>query len=133
MENRIGQAAPGRTTTTQADEALRRARNADTTATAVATTDRQNAIRQMIAARSGRNFLAGIHAMTTKLPSQAGLALRITVTVIDTGEDVGTVDVDSVNADDLGNLAARRAATFHAKPTPAPNGKPALRLVGGGR
>ncbi|HEX5567111.1 MAG TPA: hypothetical protein VFY14_09350 [Streptomyces sp.] len=132
MENRIGRAtirrdAPNTSesfhATTQADEALRRARTADFD------------IHRALARRAGLMFLRGLTDMTRQLPSPTGVALRITVTVIDSGEDLGSVDVDSTNLDDLGRLASRRAATFHRKPAPdpAPTGKPALRLVGGDR
>lgn len=127
MQNRSGRTPVQNTQPTQADEALRRAQSADSDA------------RRMLARRAGLMFLRGLTDMTRQLPSPAGTALRVTVTVIDSGEDLGSVDVDSTNLDDLGRLASRRAATFLRKPalaavpSPAPSGRPVLRVVGGGR
>ena len=110
--------------TTQADEALRRSRAADV-----------DSAREMLARRAGLQFLRGLNDLTRRLPHPNGVALRVTVTVIDSGEDLGSVDVDATNASDLGFLASRRDHTVRttAAPASAPAGKPALRLVGGGR
>ena len=80
-------------------------------------------------------FLRGLTDLTRNLPHPNGPALRITVTVIDSGEELGSVDVDSTNASDLGFLASRRNASVRAKTTPAPvfAGRPNLRVVGGDR
>jgi hypothetical protein len=122
MENRIGSAAPSRTATTQADEALRRSRAADDSA------------RDMLARRAGLQLLRGLTDLTRNLPHPHGTTLRVTVTVIDSGEDLGSVDVDATNASDLGFLASRRDTSIRtAAPAPAPTGRPSLRLVGGGR
>ena len=108
---------------TQADEALRRV------------TAQQDTARAMLARRAGLMFLRGLTDLTRKLPHPNGPALRITVTVIGTGEELGSVDVDSTNASDLGFLASRRNASVRAKTTPAPvyAGRPNLHVVGGGR
>ncbi|WP_055694238.1 hypothetical protein [Streptomyces prasinopilosus] len=102
-------------------------------------------IRNMLARRAGLTLLRGLADLTRRLPSPDGPALRVTVTVIATGEEVGSVDVDATNTDDVGHFASRRAETFRAKTTPtpaaglavvsapAPAGTPVLRLVGGGR
>ncbi|MCX4911828.1 hypothetical protein [Streptomyces sp. NBC_00878] len=91
--------------------------------------DQQRIAREMLARRAGRNLLGGLTDMATEVPSAAGVALRVTVTVIDSGEELGTVDVDITNVDDLGAIASRRAAHLRAKPAPA--GKANLHLVGG--
>lgn len=91
--------------------------------------DQKRIACDMLARRAGRNLLHGLTDMVTEVPSAAGVALRVTVTVIDGGEQLGTVDVDITNADDLGAIASRRAAQLRAKP--APVGKTKLHLVGG--
>ncbi|GGS96304.1 hypothetical protein [Streptomyces violaceus] len=91
--------------------------------------DQKQIAREMIARRAGRTLLVGLGDMVREVPSDAGVALRVTVTVIDSGEQIGTVDVDTTNADDIGYIATRRAAGLRNRP--APTGKPALRLVGG--
>jgi len=124
--NRIAQ-VPNHTTpdSTQADEALRRV------------TAQQDTARAMLARRAGLMFLRGLTDLTCKLPHPDGTTLRITVTVIDSGEELGAVDVDATNASDLGFLASRRDTTVRTKTTPAPApvyaGRPNLRVVGGGR
>lgn len=97
--------------------------------------DQQRIAREMLARRAGLQFLRGLTDLTRKLPHPNGPALRITVTVIDSGEELGSVDVDPTNASDVGFLASRRDDSLRAKtaPAPAPAGKPALRLVGGGQ
>jgi len=124
MENRIGRSTAS-PTTTQADEALRRV------------TAQQDTARAMLARRAGLMFLRGLTDLTRKLPHPDGTTLRITVTVIDSGEELGAVDVDATNASDLGFLASRRDTTVRTKTTPAPApvyaGRPNLRVVGGGR
>jgi hypothetical protein len=121
--DRIAQATPTRTTdSTQADEALRRSRAADA------------GIREMLARRAGLQFLRGLTDLTRKLPHPDGPTIRVFAVLIDSGEDLGSVDVDATNASDLGFLASRRDHTVRtAAPVPAPASKPALRLVGGGR
>lgn len=125
MKDRTEQTAPSRTATTQADEALRRSRAAD------------RDVHQALARRAGLMFLRGLTDLTRALPHPNGPALRITVTVIDTGEHLGSVDVDTTNASDLGFLASRRDASVRTKTTPAPApvyvGRPNLHVVGGGR
>lgn len=92
--------------------------------------DQERIAREMLARRAGRNLLAGLTDMATQVPSTDGVALRVTVTVIDSGEELGAVDVDITNADDLGAIASRRAAQLRAKPA-APAAKANLHLVGG--
>lgn len=125
MENRIGRNPVQNTQNTQVDEALRQARAAD------------HDVHRAIARRAGLMFLRGLTDLTRKLPHPDGTTLRITVTVIDSGEELGAVDVDATNASDLGFLASRRDTTVRTKTTPAPApvyaGRPNLRVVGGGR
>src|SRR5687768_14964449 len=114
--DRIARNTATRTTdSTQADEALRRSRAADA------------GIRDMLARRAGLQFLRGLTDLTRKLPHPHGTTLRVTVTVIDSGEDLGSVDVDTTNASDLGFLASRRTTSTRtaAAPAPASAGKPA--------
>ena len=93
--------------------------------------DQQQTALDMIARRSGRVLLCGLHDMATELPSPAGKTLRVTVTVISTGEVLGTEDVDSTNAHDLGTLGSQRTKQQRTRRLSAPTGKPNLRLVGG--
>jgi hypothetical protein len=93
--------------------------------------DQTQITRQIMARRAGRVLLCGLHDMATQLPSPHGKTLRVTVEIIESGEQIGTVDVDATNADDLGALGARRAIQLGSKP--APTHKPQLRLVGGGQ
>jgi hypothetical protein len=97
--------------------------------------DQTSNVREMLARRAGLQFLRGLNDITRNLPHRDGTTLRVTVTVIDSGEDLGSVDVGSMNASDIGFLASRRNASVRAKtlPVPALSGKPALRLVGGER
>jgi hypothetical protein len=97
--------------------------------------NQQDSAREMLARRAGLQFLRGLNDLTRKLPHPNGVTLRVTVTVIDSGEDLGSVDVDATNASDLGFLASRRNTSVRTRtaPAPAPTGKPALRLVGGAR
>lgn len=90
--------------------------------------DQERIAHQMLAHRAGLDFINGLKQLTQKLPSPAGTSLRITVTVIDGGKELGSVDMDTTNLDDLGRLAARRAATFQ----PQPSTRPVLRVIGGG-
>lgn len=91
--------------------------------------------RDMLARRAGLLFLRGLNDLTRNLPHPDGTTLRVTVTVIGTGEDLGSVDVDARNASDLGFLASRRHTTIRTQNTPAPvpAGKPNLHVVGGAR
>lgn len=99
--------------------------------------EQERSTLDMLARRAGRNLLTGLTDMAQKVPSPHGLSLRITVEVIDSGEvvdTVGSVDVDTTNADDLGFIASQRAVTLAAKATEAvqaPSCKSHLRLVGG--
>ncbi|QLJ06830.1 hypothetical protein HZZ00_38025 (plasmid) [Streptomyces sp. NEAU-sy36] len=110
----------------QADEALRRVR---------ATTPQDSTAREMLARRAGLQLLRGLTDITRNHPHPHGTTLRVTVTVIDSGEDLGSVDVDSTNASDIGWLASRRNSTVRtaAAPAPAPaaNGRPSLHIVRG--
>jgi hypothetical protein len=112
--------------TSQADEALRRV-----TAQPAPTFN----VREVLAHRAGRMLLCGINDMTSELPSPDGVTLRVTVTVISSGEVVGERDIDTTNARDLGTLGSQRTKQLRARyaSAPAPVGKPALRLVGGER
>jgi hypothetical protein len=99
--------------------------------------DQTREAREMLARRAGLQFLRGLNDIAGNLPHPHGKTLRVTVTVVDSGEDLGSVDVDSTNASDLGFLASRRDANVRAKVSSAParatavNGKPSLRIVGG--
>jgi hypothetical protein len=102
--------------------------------------DQQQMAREMLARRAGLQLLRGLNDLARKLPHPDGKTLRVTVEVIDSSEQLGSVDVDSTNASDLGFLASRRDVTVRAKQqtTPAatapvaPIRKPNLRLVGEG-
>lgn len=89
--------------------------------------------RELLGRRAGLQFLRGMNDLARNLPHPDGKTLRISVTVIDSGEDLGTVDIDATNASDLGFLASRRNTTLRPAPapTPPPTGKPNLRVVGG--
>lgn len=96
--------------------------------------DQTQMAREMLARRAGLQFLRGINDLARKLPHPDGKTIRITAVLIDSGEDLGTVDVDATNASDLGFLASRRDVTVRTKAAVAPVvpiGKPNLRLVGG--
>jgi hypothetical protein len=98
--------------------------------------DQEHIAREMLARRAGLQLLRGLNDIARNLPHPHGTSLTVTVTVIATGEDLGSVDVDSTNASDLGFLASRRDASIRTKTAPAapaPAEKPALRLVGGNR
>lgn len=114
--------------------------------------DETRDVYQQLAARAGRRLLTALADLPEFRP-RPGITLgrlRVSVTVADSGLDLGSVDLDSVNVDDLAELTARRAEGLRAKharadrptpaptgtapaPVPAPSGRPALRLVGGGR
>lgn len=99
--------------------------------------DQQQMARDMLARRAGLQFLHGLEDLAAQLPHPDGRTIRITVEVIGTGEQVGSVDVDTTNATDLGFLASRRNTTLRPAPAPAPtatprpSGRPSLRIVGG--
>jgi hypothetical protein len=97
--------------------------------------DQTQIAREMLARRAGLQFLRGLNDMARKLPHPDGRTLTVTVTVKDSGEQLGSVDVDTTNADDLGFLASRRDTSLRAKaaPAPVPAIKPNLRLVGGAK
>ncbi|MDX3283225.1 hypothetical protein, partial [Streptomyces scabiei] len=79
----------------------------------------------------GRQFLTGLDDMASSLPHPDGRTLRVTVEVVASGERLGSVEVDTTNAADLGFLASRRHATVHPTNAPVSSGRPNLRLVGG--
>ncbi|MFD8839825.1 hypothetical protein [Streptomyces griseofuscus] len=87
--------------------------------------------REMLARRAGLQFLRGLTDITRNLPHPHGTSIRITATVIDSGEDLGSVDVDSTNASDLGWLASRRTPSTRTTPIPAADSKPNLHIVRG--
>lgn len=95
--------------------------------------DQKQTARNMLARRAGLMFLRGLTDLTRNLPHPNGPALRITVTVITTGEELGSADIDTTNASDLGHAASHRNTKPRTTPAPAPapTGKPRLRLVGG--
>ncbi|MEU1134128.1 hypothetical protein ABZ383_30445 [Streptomyces sp. NPDC005900] len=103
--------------------------------------DQVQMAREMLARRSGLQLLRGLNDLARKLPHPDGKTLRVTVEVIDSGEQLGSVDMDTTNASDLGSLASRRDTTVRsakaATPAaPAPlipiRNKTNLRLVGEG-
>lgn len=73
-------------------------------------------------------FVAGVGRLVAAHPHPHGTRLRVTVTVVDSGEQLGQVDVDVTNLWDLGRFADRRAA---ASFEPAPQ-VPRLQLLRGG-
>lgn len=87
--------------------------------------EQQRIAQTMLAERTGAGFLAAVAEMAAANPHPDGLTVRLTVTVIDGGTELGSVDVDVTNLWELGERARTRAAN------PAPTGRPALRLVGG--
>ena len=87
--------------------------------------DQSRMALQMVAERTGAGFLAAVADMAAVHPHPAGPTVRITVTVIDGGEHLGTVDVDVTNLWELQQQARARAAT------PARTDRPRLRVVGG--
>jgi hypothetical protein len=97
--------------------------------------DQHAEARRMLAEREARHFITAVTELTTAHPHPHGPAVRITLTVIDGGEDFGTVDIDMTNLWALAQTAAARTntapAASHTSPTPAV-GRPALRLLGGG-
>jgi hypothetical protein len=95
--------------------------------------DQQQIGLEMAARRAGRVLLCGLNDMATDLPSPAGKTLRVTVTVISTGEQLGTEDVDSTNAHDLGTLGSQHTKQQRTRRNPTPISKPNLRLVGGAK
>lgn len=94
-------------------------------------------IYRQLAARAGRNFLTSLHALPVFKPRPGvdlGL-LRVSVTVVEGGLDLGLEDMDPVNLGDLAEIIARRAEGLrikHAATAQALTGKPNLRLVGEG-
>ncbi|MGW5582852.1 hypothetical protein [Streptomyces sp. NPDC003857] len=74
---------------------------------------------QMLANRAGVGFLRDLASLVEAHPHPNGPALRVSVTVIASGEQLGEVDVDTTNLWDIGNLAARRAASPIEAETPA--------------
>jgi hypothetical protein len=95
--------------------------------------DQMQMAREMLARRAGLQLLRGLNDLARKLPHPDGRTLTVTVTVKDSGEELGSVDVDSTNADDLGFLASRRNTSPRPTTTPIPAGKPALYVVGGAK
>lgn len=92
--------------------------------------DATSDIYQQLAARAGRQLLTALADLPEFKP-RPGVnlgQLRISVTVID-GPDLGSIDIDQVNAGDLADITARRAEGLRAKH--AQTTRPALRLVGG--
>jgi hypothetical protein len=89
-------------------------------------------IYRQFAERAGRNFLDGLRALPEYKPRPGvdlGL-LRVTVSVVDSGLDLGSVELDPVNLGDLADITARRAEGLRAKHALLA-GRPNLRLVGG--
>ncbi|MFE1451979.1 hypothetical protein [Streptomyces olivaceoviridis] len=90
--------------------------------------------QKRIARRAGLFFLRGLNDLARNLPHPDGPAIRITAVVIGTGEDLGSVDLDTTNAQDLGFLASRRTPRPRTAPAlVTPTGKRGLYLVGGER
>ncbi|WP_086732815.1 hypothetical protein [Streptomyces glaucescens] len=118
MKHRIRDVREVQHSTSQADEALRRARAAD------------RDVYEQLARRTGLVFLDGLRALPEfKTPADIR-RLRVFLSVVD-GPDVGSVDIDPVNLGDVAELAARRGAGLRAKH--ARLARPALRLIGGGQ
>lgn len=88
--------------------------------------DQTRMAQQMLAERTGAGFLAAVADMAAAHPHPNGPTIRVTVTAIDGGMELGTVDVDVTNLWELEQQARTRATT-----PPAATGRPALRVVGG--
>lgn len=86
-------------------------------------------ILHQLDARAATEFLSAVAALVEAHPHPLGASLRLTVTAVGGGEQLGQVDVDVTNLWDLGGLADRRAAqTFEPASRP-----PRLQLVRGGQ
>ncbi|MGV9278082.1 hypothetical protein [Streptomyces griseosporeus] len=92
--------------------------------------DGQRLAYRMLAERAGRNLLTSLQALPEfHTPQPIGL-LRVQVTLLDGGIDLGYVDKDPVNISGLADVTARRAEDLRAKH--ARPAKPALRVLRGG-
>ncbi|MDX2986522.1 hypothetical protein [Streptomyces caniscabiei] len=87
--------------------------------------EQQRLAQTMLAESTAGGFLALVGQMTASHPHPDGPKIRLTATLIDGGMDLGSVDVDVTNLWDLGERARARAVS------PAPAGRPVLRVVGG--
>lgn len=85
-------------------------------------------ILHQLDARAAAEFLSAVAGLVEAHPHPLGASLRLTVTAVDSGEQLGQVDVDVTNLWDLGRFADRRAA---ASFEPAPQA-PRLQLLRGG-
>ncbi|MDX2658262.1 hypothetical protein PV382_18115 [Streptomyces scabiei] len=90
-------------------------------------------IARQIDERTAAAFITAVTAMADANPHPVGATIRLAVTSIDGGRDLGVVDVDVTNLWDLAQRAQARAANPvpDVNPVPAPAARPALRLVGG--
>ncbi|MFE6474635.1 hypothetical protein [Streptomyces rochei] len=99
--------------------------------------DQRAQARQQLAEREAHHFITAVTELTTALPHPHGPAIRITLTATETGEDLGTVDIDLTNLWSVSRSASARAntpiATGRPAPTPAVTGRPKLHVVGGGQ
>ena len=94
--------------------------------------DQQQIAREMLARRAGLFFLRGLNDLARNLPHPDGPALQISAVVIGSGEDLGSVDLDVTNAQDLGFLASRRTPRPRTAPAlVTPTGTRRLYVVGG--
>ncbi|MFD8899944.1 hypothetical protein [Streptomyces ardesiacus] len=97
--------------------------------------DQHAEARRMLAEREARHFITAVTELTTAHPHPHGPAVRIALTVIDGGEDFGTVDIDVTNLWALAQSATARTNTAPvvSLTTPKPaSSRPVLRLLGGG-
>lgn len=90
--------------------------------------EQQRLAQAMLAEQTARQFLAAVAGMAAANPHPDGPTIRLTVTVIDGGTDLGSVDVDVTSLWELGERARARAAN---PANPASAFRPALRVVGG--
>ncbi|MFG2359403.1 hypothetical protein [Streptomyces sp. NPDC048521] len=86
-------------------------------------------IYQMLAERTGRQFLHSLRVMPEfETPKNIG-RIRINAAIVGIDLDLGFVDMDPVNLGDLASIAARRAEGLRIKHAQAT--RPTLRLIGG--
>ncbi|WP_060888634.1 hypothetical protein [Streptomyces scabiei] len=90
-------------------------------------------IARQIDERTAAAFITAVTAMVGANPHPSGATIRLTVTSIDGGRDLGVVDIDVTNLWDLAQRARDRAANPVLAANPATAARPALRLVGGAR
>lgn len=96
--------------------------------------DQHADVRQQLAQREARHFTRAVTELIAAHPHPHGPTVRILLTDTTTGQALGQVDIDVTNLWSLAWYASYRATTPTATtPTITPTGRPALRVLGGGR